>query len=80
MLPIMSIAESIPYIQIILSILLVTGILLQQTDAGLGSAFGGGDSFSSGYHTKRGAEKTLFIATIVLAILFVATTFSLLLL
>lgn len=76
----MSIAESIPYIQIILSILLVTGILLQQTDAGLGSAFGGGDSFSSGYHTKRGAEKTLFIATIVLAILFVATTFSLLLL
>jgi preprotein translocase subunit SecG len=76
----MSIAESIPYIQIILSILLITGILLQQTDAGLGTAFGGGDSFSSGYHTKRGAERTLFIATIVIAILFVATSFSLLLL
>lgn len=76
----MSIAGIIPYIQIILSVLLIGGILLQQSEAGLGGAFGGGDGFSSGHHTKRGAEKTIFIATIVIAIAFVVTSFSLLLL
>ena len=80
MRPIMSIAESMPYIQIVLSVLLIGGILLQQSEAGLGGAFGGGDGFSSGHHTKRGAERTLFIATIIVAILFVVTSFSLLLL
>ena len=75
----MSIAVMVPYVQIVLSVLLIGGVLLQQTDAGLGGAFGGGDGFSSGHHTKRGAEKTIFIATIVVAVLFVATSFSLLL-
>ncbi len=74
-----SIPHAIPYVQIVLSILLIGGVLLQQSDAALGSAFGGGDSFSSGYHTKRGAEKTIFVATMVVAVLFVATSFSLLL-
>lgn len=76
----MNFAESIPYIQIILSILLIGGILLQQSEAGLGGAFGGGDGFSSGHHTRRGTEKTIFIATIVIAIIFVATSISLLVL
>ncbi len=76
----MSITESIPYIQIALSVLLILGVLLQQSEAGLGSGFGGGDGFSSGHHTKRGAEKTIFIATIVVAVLLVVTSFSLLLL
>ncbi len=76
----MSITESIPYIQIVLSVLLIGGVLLQQSEAGLGSGFGGGDGFSSGYHTKRGPEKTIFIATIVVAVLFALTSFSLLLL
>lgn len=75
----MSITGSIPYIQLALSVLLIGGVLLQQTDAGLGSGFGGGDGFSSGHHTKRGAEKTIFIATIIIAILFAATSFALLL-
>ena len=79
MYPNMSITESIPYIQIVLSVLLIGGILLQQSEAGLGGAFGGGDGFSSGHHTKRGAERTIFIATIIVAILFVVTSFSLLL-
>ncbi len=78
MIPIMSIVGIIPYIQIILSVLLMGGILLQQSEAGLG-ALGGGDGFSSGYHTKRGAERTLFITTIVIAVLFAATSFILLL-
>ncbi len=64
----------LPYIQIALSILLVLSILLQQTGAGLGGAFGG-DNFSSGFHTRRGFEKTLFNTTIVLGVLFALTAF-----
>jgi preprotein translocase subunit SecG len=79
----MSIAGSIihlmPYVQIALSVLLILGVLLQHSDAGAGVGFGGGDGFSSGHHTKRGAEKTIFIATIVVAVLFAITSFSLLL-
>lgn len=71
--------QIISYSQIILSVLLIIGVLLQQSEAGLGGAFGGGDGFSSGYHSKRGAEKVIFIATIVIAVLFAVTSFSLLL-
>lgn len=63
----------LPYIQIALSILLVLVIILQQTGAGLGGAFGGSDS-SSGFHTRRGFEKILFNVTVVTAILFVLST------
>lgn len=62
----------LPYIQIGLSVLLIAAILLQQSAAGLGGAFG--DNFSSGFHTKRGFEKTLFTASIVIAVLFVIST------
>lgn len=75
----MSITEGVTYIQIASSILLIMGILLQQSEAALGGAFGGRDSFSSGFHTKRGAEKVIFIVTIVTAILYVVSSFSLLL-
>ena len=70
-------ASIIPYIQIALSVLLVGGILLQRSEAGLGGAFGG-DSFSTVHHEKRGAEKIIFIATIIIAILFAITSFILL--
>ena len=63
-----AIVPYLPYIQIVLSVLLVAGVLLQQSAAGLGGAFG--DNFSSAFHTRRGFEKTLFNATIVIAILF----------
>ena len=56
-------------VQIVLSGLLMGSILLQRTGASLGGAFGA-DNFSSGFHTRRGLEKTLFYATIVIAILF----------
>ena len=74
-----TLSEILPYIQIALSILLVLAIILQQTGAGLGGAFGG-DNFSSGFHTRRGFEKTLFNATIVIAILFAVSAFLALLL
>lgn len=75
----MNIIGFIPYVQIVLSILLIGGVLLQQSEAGLGGAFGGGDGFSSGTHSKRGVEKIVFIVTIIIAILFAGTSFALLL-
>lgn len=53
--------------QVVISALLVLAIMLQQRGAGLGGIFGGE---SNVYRTKRGVEKGLFIATIVLAVLF----------
>lgn len=66
----MTLAGVLPYIQIVLSVLLIAAILLQQTGASLGGAFGG-DNFSAAYHTRRGSEKFLFNATIVIGTLFV---------
>ncbi len=61
--------QVLPYVQITLSVLLVVAVLLQRTGASLGGAFGA-DNFSSGFHTRRGFERTLFHATIALGILF----------
>jgi protein translocase SecG subunit len=61
--------EVLPYAQIALSVLIIGAVLLQRTGASLGGAFGS-DNFSSGFHTRRGLEKTLFYTTIVLGILF----------
>lgn len=69
-----AISAMLPYIQIALAILLIGAVLLQQTGSGLGGAFGG-DNFSAGFHTRRGAEKILFNVTIVLATLFALTAF-----
>lgn len=68
-------AAILPYIQIILSILLIGGILLQRSEASLGSAFGS-DSALGGRFTRRGLEKTLFNATIVVALLFALSAFA----
>lgn len=64
----------LPYVQIILSILLITAILLQQRGSSLGGAFGG-DNYSAAYNKRRGAELFLFKLSIVLGILFVASAF-----
>lgn len=61
----------LPTAQIVLSILLVAGILLQVSSAGVGASLGGGDSVAN-YHTRRGFEKFLFYFTIVVGVLFVA--------
>jgi len=63
------IAKILPYGQIILSVILVSAILLQQSAAGLGGALGGGDS-ESFHHTRRGFEKFLFYLSLVCGILF----------
>jgi preprotein translocase subunit SecG len=53
--------------QAVIAVFLSVSILLQNRGAGLGSAFGGD---FGGYYTKRGMEKFLLYATVVLAIAF----------
>jgi preprotein translocase subunit SecG len=60
-------------IQIVLSVLLIIVVLLQQKGGGVGGVFGGS---SNVYSTKRGLDKILFYATIVLAILFFGFTLA----
>ena len=58
------------------AILTIALVLLQQRGASLGAGFG-----SSGelYTTRRGLEKSLFVSTIVFAVIFVASILGLLL-
>ena len=68
------VATILPYAQIILSVVLVTSVLLQQSGAGVGGALGGGDG-GSFHHTRRGFEYFLFILSIVCGILFTLSAF-----
>ena len=61
--------------QVILSIMLASFILLQAQGSGLGSTWGGGGET---YHTRRGVEKVVFIATIVCTALFIGNSIALL--
>lgn len=54
---------------IVVSLALIAIILLQSRGVGLGGLTGG-DFSGSGYHVRRGLEKLLFNATIVLSALF----------
>lgn len=53
--------------ELIIAVLLIAAILVQQQGTGLGSTFGGESTL---YRSKRGVERMLFIATIILAALF----------
>jgi preprotein translocase subunit SecG len=55
--------------QVVLAIALIVLVTLQAKDAGLSQMFGGSDM--SVFRTRRGVEKTMFQATIVLGILFI---------
>jgi len=63
------VAQILPYAEIVLSVVLITAILLQQSGAGVGGALGGGDS-GSFHHTRRGFEKFLFYLSLICGILF----------
>ena len=61
-------------IQMVLSIVLIIVILLQvKGGSGLGGIFGGSESV---YRTKRGVEKWLFWATIIISVLFVLSSIA----
>lgn len=67
----------ITIIQIVVSVLLIASILLQQQGVGLSTTFGGD---GGAFRTKRGLEKGLFYATIVLAALFLGASLGLIIL
>jgi len=60
-------------IQIVVATLFIAAVLLQNRGSGLGAAFGGEGNV---YRTKRGAEKILFISTIILSIIFLGLTLA----
>ena len=53
--------------QIIISVLVILAILMQNRGTSMSGLFGGSSDI---YRTKRGIEKTLFIGTIVLLVIF----------
>ena len=61
------------YFELAVSVLLMIAILVQNRSSGLSSTFGGQGTIST---TKRGAEKLVFRATIVLAVLFVLSALA----
>jgi preprotein translocase subunit SecG len=63
----------LPWVQITLAIILSAVILFQQRGASVGGVFGGSEGTI--HYERRGFEKTLFQATIALAVLFVLSTF-----
>jgi len=61
---------TIAIIQIVLSVVIITLILLQERSSGMSSLLGGsGEGY---YQARRGMEKLIFYSTIVLAVIFVA--------
>ncbi|HJP41091.1 MAG TPA: preprotein translocase subunit SecG [Dehalococcoidia bacterium] len=61
-------------LQIFISVILTVVVLLQVKGSGFGAALGGATG-GSVFRTKRGLEKTLFQATILLAIVFIFVSF-----
>lgn len=61
-------------LQIVISVILIAVILLQVKGSGFGAALGG-MSGGSIYRTKRGLERTLFQATILLVVVFIFVSF-----
>ncbi len=59
--------QTLLIVQAVVAVLLTVSILLQNRGSGIGSAFG---SDFGGYYTKRGIEKFLFYATVVLGTIF----------
>ena len=58
-------------VQIIVSIVVIVVVLLQSRGSGFSATF---SSDTSIYRTRRGVERTLFNATIALAVLFIAVS------
>lgn len=73
----MSIDSILQIVMVGSAVLLVAAILLQQRGASLGAGFGGSGEL---YTTRRGLDKNLFEATIVLAVIFILSILTSLLL
>ena len=67
----MEISTLLSVAQIVISIIVIILILLQERSSGLGGILGGGGE-GEFYASRRGLEKIIFGATIILVILFAA--------
>ncbi len=65
--------RAIPIAQIVMSVVLIGLILIQGKGTGLSGVFGGEGNV---FRTKRGAERVIYIATIVVVILFFAVALA----
>lgn len=63
-------SQIISIAQIAVSILVIVLILVQERSSGAGGLFGGGTDHA--YQARRGLEKSIFIATIILVVAFAA--------
>ncbi len=61
-------SEIVKIAQIVLSLLMIVLVMVQNKGKGLSSTFGG---ISGTYTTRRGLEKSIFMATIVVSTLLV---------
>jgi protein translocase SecG subunit len=59
--------------QTILAVLLIVAVLLQQKGGGLGAAFGGSGTIE---FERRGADKILYQATVIISIIFFAVSLA----
>ncbi len=71
----MSLSTALQIAQIVLAITLILVVVLQMRGSNVPGVFGGKDS-ASVFSTRRGLEKTLFQATIVLAVIFVVVSIA----
>lgn len=60
-------------LQIVVSLILIVLVTLQSKDSSLGSGFS--SATQSGFHTKRGPEKIIYLATIICSIIFLVLSF-----
>ena len=61
-------------LQIVVSVLLIVLILLQERSAGVGGILGGTEG--EVYYKRRGLERLVFVATIVLTVVFVGLSLA----
>lgn len=67
-------AQILQIIQIVSSLILVVLVLLQRTSGDTGMSFGSdGGSFMQ---TRRGAERLIFVSTIIIAIIFAGASLA----
>ncbi len=55
-------------LQILVSLILIVLVTLQSKETSIGASFS--STTQTGYHTKRGPEKIIYLATIVCSVLF----------
>lgn len=65
--------QAILIAQIIVSIVLIVLVTLQSKETSLGASFS--SATQSGFHTKRGPEKIIYLATIVFSVIFLVLSF-----